>query len=68
MAMADIISISTATRRPHKTADANAIAAGPAQLLFFTGVRYERYDFAEKTKTRKRKGNADASSETALNA
>lgn len=64
--MADIISISTATRRPQKTAD--AIAAGPAQLLFFTGVRYERYDFAEKTKTRKRKGNAAASSETALNA
>lgn len=65
--MADIISISTATRRAQKTTEANAISAGPAQLLFFTGVRYERYDFAEKTKTRKRKVSAAATSEAALN-
>ena len=65
--MADIISISTAIRRPHKTTEANAIAAGPAQLLFFTGVRYERYDFAEKTKPRERKVTIAASSEAALN-
>ncbi|MDR6104577.1 hypothetical protein QE369_004774 [Agrobacterium larrymoorei] len=64
--MADIISISTATRRPHKRTEADAIAAGPAQLLFFTGVRYERCEFADKTKTRKRKVSGTASSEAAL--
>lgn len=67
MAMADIISISTATRRPRKPDDAHISAGGPAQILFFTGVRYERTDAAKTVKARKRKVSAVAGQDSAIN-
>lgn len=65
--MADIVSISTAARRPRKTDDAQISAAGPAQILFFTGVRYERTDAAKTVKARKRKAGAVAAQDSAIN-
>ncbi|NTJ41663.1 hypothetical protein G6L28_03490 [Agrobacterium larrymoorei] len=53
--MADIISFQAALRRFHKVADAVNPPAGPAQLLFFTGVRYERREVEAAKKSRKRK-------------
>jgi hypothetical protein len=40
--MADIISFYAATRRLSRPPLPESTAGGPAQLLFFTGVRYER--------------------------
>lgn len=53
--MADIISFYVAARRLSKPAEADKPVVGPAQVLFFTGVRYERRDMEAQKKLRKRK-------------
>ncbi|GAK71661.1 hypothetical protein [Agrobacterium rubi] len=57
--MADIISFYAATRRLKRPALSESAAVGPAQLLFFTGVRYERpiidIQMENRKKPRKRK-------------
>ncbi|WP_421363042.1 hypothetical protein [Agrobacterium rosae] len=40
--MTEIISFYAASRRLSRPTSAQVPASGPAQLLFFTGVRYER--------------------------
>ncbi|MES5097449.1 hypothetical protein ABUK73_04385 [Agrobacterium sp. BA1120] len=52
--MADIISFYAAWRRLSRPADAHRPPTGPAQLLFFTGVRYERPIIDIKMETRKK--------------
>lgn len=70
--MADIISFCAAARRlrngkaqSHDVQE-DMIAPGPAQLLFFTGVRYERQIAAVAKKTRKRKVHVALSQDTAF--
>lgn len=57
--MADIISFYAAWRRYNRQGEPRTMVSGPAQVLFFTGVRYERpvIDIAldAKKKPRKRK-------------
>ncbi len=60
--MADIISFYAAWRRYNSQGDrhtSHKVVSGPAQLLFFTGVRYERpvidIQLVAKKKPRKRK-------------
>ncbi|QCI98372.1 hypothetical protein [Agrobacterium larrymoorei] len=65
--MADIISFYAAARRFNKPAEPSHVASGPAQLLFFTGVRYERQETAAvEKKTRKRKVVVTHASDAAL--
>lgn len=57
--MTEIISFYAASRRLNRPVDAPKPTGGPAQLLFFTGVRYERADaeieIQAQRKPRKRK-------------
>ena len=52
--MADIITIDPARRR-HRPVDLYETASGSAQILFFTGVRYERHTDVEDRKGKRRK-------------
>lgn len=57
--MTEIISFYAASRRLGRSTDLPSAISGPAQLLFFTGVRYERPEaelrIESQTKQRKRK-------------
>lgn len=57
--MTEVISFYAASRRLGKPADTPRPTGGPAQLLFFTGVRYERaavdIQIEAQKKPRKRK-------------
>ncbi|WP_284776808.1 hypothetical protein [Agrobacterium sp. lyk4-40-TYG-31] len=57
--MTEIISFYAAARRLNRPTDVQKPMGGPAQLLFFTGVRYERpeveIDIQAQRKPRKRK-------------
>jgi len=67
--MADIISFYAAWRRYNRQSEPRTNVRGPAQVLFFTGVRYERpiidIQMDVKKKPRKRKP-ATVATETAI--
>lgn len=53
--MADILSFKNAQRRPSSARPLDAGEASSAEILFFTGVRYERQDMDDVKTPRKRK-------------
>ncbi len=52
--MTEIISFYAASRRLNRPTDTPRATGGPAQLLFFTGVRYERAAVEIQIETQKK--------------